>query len=69
MDETARSDPYPEKFATFGLTFDDVLLVPAAYAKLDAFEHSLASRRFKGWLERLRSSTFGRLRPAANSER
>jgi HAE1 family hydrophobic/amphiphilic exporter-1 len=49
--------------------FLTLLLVPAAYAKLDAFEHSLASRRFKGWLERLRSSTFGRLRPAANSER
>ena len=31
MDETARTDPsYPEKFATSGLTFDDVLLVPAA---------------------------------------
>jgi HAE1 family hydrophobic/amphiphilic exporter-1 len=44
--------------------FLTLLLVPAAYAKLDALEQSLANRRFKGWFERLRSSTTGRLRPA-----
>jgi HAE1 family hydrophobic/amphiphilic exporter-1 len=49
--------------------FLTLLLVPAAYAKLDALEQSLASRRGKAWFERLRSSTFGRLRPAANSQR
>jgi hypothetical protein len=46
-----------------------LLLVPAAYAKLDALEHSLASQRFKARFGRLRASTFGRLRPAANSHR
>ena len=44
--------------------FLTLLLVPAAYAKLDALEQSLANRRFKGWFERLRSSTTGRLRSA-----
>ena len=41
--------------------FLTLLLVPAAYVKLDALEQSLANRRFKGWFERLRSSTTGRL--------
>jgi HAE1 family hydrophobic/amphiphilic exporter-1 len=45
--------------------FLTLLLVPAAYAKLDALEQSLANRRLKGWFDKLRSSTTGRLRPAA----
>ena len=45
--------------------FLTLLLVPAAYAKLDALEQSLANRRLKAWLDKLRSSTVGRLRPAA----
>jgi len=44
--------------------FLTLLLVPAAYVKLDALEQSLANRRLKGWFERLRASTAGRLRPA-----
>jgi HAE1 family hydrophobic/amphiphilic exporter-1 len=49
--------------------FLTLLLVPAAYAKLDALEQSLANRRLKGWFDKLRSSMTGRLRPAAPSER
>ena len=45
--------------------FLTLLLVPAAYAKLDALEQSLANRRLKAWFDKLRSSTAGRLRPAA----
>jgi len=45
--------------------FLTLLLVPAAYAKLDALEQSLANRRLKEWLDKLRSSTVGRVRPAA----
>jgi HAE1 family hydrophobic/amphiphilic exporter-1 len=44
--------------------FLTLLLVPAAYVKLDALEQSFANQRFKTWLERLRASTTGRLRPA-----
>ena len=44
--------------------FLTLLLVPAAYVKLDALEQSLANQRLKAWLEKLRSSTYGRLRPA-----
>jgi HAE1 family hydrophobic/amphiphilic exporter-1 len=49
--------------------FLTLLLVPAAYAKLDALEQSLANRRFKAWFDKLRSSMPGRLRPAAPGER
>ena len=49
--------------------FLTLLLVPAAYAKLDALEQSLANRRFKAWFEKLRSATTGRLRPAVPGER
>ncbi|MEO8257539.1 MAG: efflux RND transporter permease subunit [Acidobacteriota bacterium] len=49
--------------------FLTLLLVPAAYVKLDALEQSLASRKFKGWFDRLRSSTAGRLRPAEPGRR
>jgi HAE1 family hydrophobic/amphiphilic exporter-1 len=49
--------------------FLTLLLVPAAYAKLDALEQSLANRRLKTFFEKLRSSTVGRLRPAAPGER
>ena len=45
--------------------FLTLLLVPAAYAKLDALEQSLANRRLKAWFDKLRASTPGRLRPAA----
>ena len=34
--------------------FLTLLLVPAAYLQLDALEQSVANRRFKGWLGRLR---------------
>ncbi len=44
--------------------FLTLLLVPAAYAKLDALEQSLANRQLKAWFDKLRSSTTGRLRPA-----
>ena len=44
--------------------FLTLLLVPVAYVKLDALEHSLANQRAKVWFARLRSSTFGRLRTA-----
>jgi HAE1 family hydrophobic/amphiphilic exporter-1 len=36
--------------------FLTLLLVPAAYLKLDALEQSLANQRLKGWLGRLRSA-------------
>ncbi len=44
--------------------FLTLLLVPAAYVKLDALEQSLANRRLKGWFDKLRSGTFGRPRLA-----
>jgi HAE1 family hydrophobic/amphiphilic exporter-1 len=44
--------------------FLTLLLVPAAYMKLDALEQSFFNQRFKGWLGRVRASTLGRLRPA-----
>jgi len=47
--------------------FLTLLLVPAAYLKLDAFEHSIANRRFKEWVSAFRASTIGRLRPAQGS--
>ena len=34
--------------------FLTLLLVPVAYAKLDALEQSLANQRFKAWMARLR---------------
>ena len=49
--------------------FLTLLLVPAAYEKLDGLERSLANQRLKAWFDRLRASTFGRPRPAANSPR
>ena len=47
--------------------FLTLLLVPAAYVKLDALEQSLANRRFKAWMGSVWTSTLGRLRPAHNS--
>jgi HAE1 family hydrophobic/amphiphilic exporter-1 len=44
--------------------FLTLLLVPAAYVKLDALERSIANQRFKDWMGRARAATFGRLRPA-----
>ena len=41
-----------------------LLLVPAAYLRLDALEQSFANRRFSSWMGSLRDSTWGRLRPA-----
>jgi HAE1 family hydrophobic/amphiphilic exporter-1 len=49
--------------------FLTLLLVPAAYLKLDALEQSLASHRLKQWAAALRASTLDRLRPAHGSER
>jgi len=49
--------------------FLTLLLVPAAYEKLDALEQSLANQRPKAWFDRLRPSTFGRPRPATHSDR
>ena len=44
--------------------FLTLLLVPAAYAKLDALEQSLANQRLKVWTSKLK---FGRSRPAPES--
>ena len=44
--------------------FLTLLLVPAAYVKLDALEQSILNQRLKGWLGRLSQATVGRLRPA-----
>jgi HAE1 family hydrophobic/amphiphilic exporter-1 len=44
--------------------FLTLLLVPAAYVKLDALEQSFANRRLKTWFEKIRAATFGRIRPA-----
>ena len=46
--------------------FLTLLLVPAAYVKLDALEQSLANRRLKDLIGKLRASTTGRLRPASD---
>jgi HAE1 family hydrophobic/amphiphilic exporter-1 len=40
--------------------FLTLLLVPAAYLKLDALEQSFANRRLKTWMGSLRASTIGR---------
>ena len=45
--------------------FLTLLLVPAAYVKLDALEQSFANRRFKVWLDALRAATIRRVRPSA----
>jgi HAE1 family hydrophobic/amphiphilic exporter-1 len=45
--------------------FLTLLLVPAAYVKLDALEQSFANRKFKALLGSLRSATIDRMRPAA----
>ena len=44
--------------------FLTLLLVPAAYVKLDWLEQSLANQRLKTWMGALRASTIGRVRPA-----
>jgi len=49
--------------------FLTLLVVPATYVKLDALEQSLTNQWFKAWLGKLRSSTFGRLRPAPSAGR
>ena len=49
--------------------FLTLLLVPVAYVKLDALEHSFANRRLKGWAGSLWASTIGRLRPAPDAPR
>ena len=46
--------------------FLTLLLVPAAYVKLDALEQSLANQRLKTWIARLRSA--GRYRPAPEGQ-
>jgi hypothetical protein len=40
--------------------FLTLLLVPAAYVKLDALEQSLANRRLSAWLSKLRVLGLGR---------
>lgn len=47
--------------------FLTLLLVPAAYVKLDALEQSLANRRFKEWISRFRPWGQGPLRPAPDA--
>jgi HAE1 family hydrophobic/amphiphilic exporter-1 len=47
--------------------FLTLLLVPAAYVKLDALEQSMANQRFKGWMGGAWAATIGRLRPAPDS--
>ena len=44
--------------------FLTLLLVPAAYVKLDALEQSVANQRLKVWTSKLK---FGRSRPAPQS--
>src|SRR4051794_25886980 len=39
--------------------FLTLMLVPAAYVKLDAFEHSLANEQLKAWMAKLKASTIG----------
>jgi HAE1 family hydrophobic/amphiphilic exporter-1 len=48
--------------------FLTLLLVPAAYAKLDALEQSLANRRLKAWFDRHRAAMTGRLRPGGPAD-
>jgi HAE1 family hydrophobic/amphiphilic exporter-1 len=43
--------------------FLTLLLVPAAYVKVDALERSFANQRFKTLMSSLRASTTGRLQP------
>ena len=43
--------------------FLTLLLVPAAYVKVDALERSFANQRFKAMMGAVRASTTGRLRP------
>ncbi|MDR1990097.1 MAG: efflux RND transporter permease subunit [Acidobacteriaceae bacterium] len=45
--------------------FLTLLLVPAAYIKLDALEQSLANQQFKTWLRRMTGSVTGKQRPAS----
>ena len=40
--------------------FLTLLLVPAAYVKLDALEQSLANRRLNAWLSKVRALGLGR---------
>ena len=40
--------------------FLTLLLVPAAYVKLDALEQSLANQRLSAWLSKVRTLGFGR---------
>jgi HAE1 family hydrophobic/amphiphilic exporter-1 len=47
--------------------FLTLLLVPAAYVKLDALEQSVANQRLKVWVGKLSDATIGRLRPARQS--
>jgi HAE1 family hydrophobic/amphiphilic exporter-1 len=49
--------------------FLTLLLVPAAYLKLDAVEQSFAGQRLKEWATALRAFTIDRLRPASGSGR
>jgi HAE1 family hydrophobic/amphiphilic exporter-1 len=44
--------------------FLTLLLVPVAYVKLDALEHSAVNERFKAWMARLRSSIARPVHPA-----
>jgi HAE1 family hydrophobic/amphiphilic exporter-1 len=44
--------------------FLTLLLVPAAYVKLDALEQSLTNQRFKEWLQRMTGGIRGKLGPA-----
>jgi len=44
--------------------FLTLLLVPVAYVKFDALEHSVTNQRLKTWTTSLRAATVGRLRPA-----
>jgi HAE1 family hydrophobic/amphiphilic exporter-1 len=44
--------------------FLTLLLVPVAYVKLDALEHSAVNERFKAWMGKLRSSLARPVHPA-----
>ena len=48
--------------------FLSLLLVPVAYEKLEALEHSLTSRRLKRWAGRLSNATIRRFKPAQQEE-
>jgi HAE1 family hydrophobic/amphiphilic exporter-1 len=48
--------------------FLSLLLVPVAYEKFEALEHSVTNRRLKLWAGRVSSATIRRFKPAPQEE-